>query len=189
MRYNNFLQDFKSDAKQAYLLLRIPSMNALRIKYRSYDPLIKVFVPFLYIQIPILQLVVILSVSRFLYTSTVHFSLDTLGPTLIGIMCWSFYITLVRLFLNKYVNLSNKHNKALELLTIFILFVFFCFSIVYFGTRLIILLLILFMLIKHYIKYYCNSFNLPNTLSENVVVKTLSSRSDRINNLFHNQMH
>ena len=111
-----------------------------------------------------------------------------LRTTLIGIMCWSFYITSVRLFLNKYVNFSNKHDKALELLTILILFVFFCFSIVYFGTRLIILLLILFMLIKHYIKHYSNSFNLPNTLSENVVVKTLSSRNERIKNLFNNQM-
>lgn len=189
MRYNNFLQDFKSDIKAAYLLFRfIPSMDALRLKYKSYNPIIKLFLPFLYIQIPLLQLVVILSVSYLLYTCTVHFSSDMLGPTLIGIMCWSFYITSVRLFLNKYVNLSNKHNKALELLSILILFVFLCFSILCFGTRWIILLLILFMLIKHYIKYYSNSFNLPNRLSENVVVKTLSSRNDRINNLFNNQM-
>jgi len=98
MRYN-FLQDFKSDMKRAYLLFRfIPSMDALRLKYKSYNPIIKVFLPFLYIQIPLLQLVVILSVSYLLYTCTVHFSSDMLGPTLIGIMCWSFYITSVRLF-------------------------------------------------------------------------------------------
>jgi len=139
MRYN-FLQDFKSDMKRAYLLFRfIPSMDALRLKYKSYNPIIKLFLPFLYIQIPLLQLVVILSVSYLLYTCTVHFSSYMLGPTLIGIMCWSFYITSVRLFLNKYVNFSNKHNKALELLSILILFVFLCFSIVCFGTRWIIL--------------------------------------------------
>ena len=84
--------------------------------------------------------------------------------------------------------MPNRYNKALDLLVIVLLFVFFCFSIVCFGTRLIILLAILFLLIKHYIKYYSNSFKLPNILSENVVAKTLSSREDRINHLFNKQM-
>ena len=142
----------------------------------------------MYIQIPLLQLVVILSVSYFLYTFTVHFSSGMLRTTLIGIMCWSFYITSVRLFLNKYVNFSNKHDKAFRVVNDIYIIRFFLLLIVYFGTRLIILLLILFMLIKHYIKHYSNSFNLPNTLSENVVAKLFLHENERIKNLFNNQM-
>lgn len=139
---------------------------------------------------PILQLLIIISASYFFYVSILHFSSESgvLALTLLEISLASIYLTLVKLFLAKHVKLSS-HDKILEFLAIIIIFLFLCFSIIYFGTRTIILVIIPVLLIKYYFKYYSNnSFDLVNRLKDNVVAKTLSARTKRIDNLFSRTM-
>jgi hypothetical protein len=172
-------------------IVNIPSLSDLCIKYKRYNPIIKSFIPFVYIKLPILQLLIILSASCFFYVSILHFSSESevLALTLLEISLASIYLTLVKLFLAKHVKLSHSHDKILELLAIIIIFLFLCFSIIYFGTRTIILVIIPVLLIKYYFKYYSNnSFDLVSRLKDNVVAKTLSARTKRIDNLFSRTM-
>jgi hypothetical protein len=133
---------------------------------------------------------IILSASCFFYVSILHFSSGSrvLALTLLEISLASIYLTLVKFFVAKHVKLSHSHNKILDLLVIIIIFLFLCFSIIYFGTRTSILVIIPVLLIKYYFKYYPNnSFDL-NRLKDNVVAKSLSARTKSIDNLFSRTM-
>jgi hypothetical protein len=186
-----FLNIFKKDLISSYYdITDIPSLSDLRVQYKGYNPIIKSFIPFVYIKLPILQLLIILSASCFFYVSILHFSSGSgvLALTLLEISLASIYLTLVKFFVAKHVKLSHSHNKILDLLVIIIIFLFLCFSIIYFGTRTSILVIIPVLLIKYYFKYYPNnSFDL-NRLKDNVVAKTLSARTKRIDNLFSRTM-
>ena len=190
-KLKHFLNTLKKDLISTYYdLVNIPSLSDLRVKYKGYNPIIKSFIPFVYIKLPILQLLIILSASCFFYVSILHFSSGSgvLALTLLEISLASIYLTLVKFFVAKHVKLSHSHNKILDLLVIIIIFLFLCFSIIYFGTRTSILVIIPVLLIKYYFKYYPNnSFDL-NRLKDNVVAKTLSARTKRIDNLFSRTM-
>jgi hypothetical protein len=186
-----FLNIFKKDLISSYYdITDIPSLSDLRFKYKGYNPIIKSFIPFVYIKLPILQLLIILSASCFFYVSILHFSSGSgvLALTLLEISLASIYLTLVKFFVAKHVKLSHSHNKILDLLVIIIIFLFLCFSIIYFGTRTSILVIIPVLLIKYYFKYYPNNSFDFNRLKDNVVAKTLSARTKRIDNLFSRTM-
>ena len=114
MLYKNYIQRSLSDVKETYFSIRrISGYKSLCLKYKNYNPLVKSFLPFIYIQVPLLQLLVILSVSYSIYIAIVHFSSGALSSTLIGIMCWSLYISLAHIFFNalrrlKYLTVSYR---------------------------------------------------------------------------------
>ena len=67
-------------------IIHIPSLNSLKFKYKDYNPVFKFFIPFMYINIPVLQLIVISSASYYIYKMYVHFSSGSLASTLLEII-------------------------------------------------------------------------------------------------------
>ena len=105
-------------------IIHIPSLNSLKFKYKEYNPVFKFFIPFMYINIPVLQLIVISSASYYIYKMYVHFSSGSLASTLLEIIGISLYLTSMGLFVRKYIKLDDTQNSRIELLGIFIMSLF-----------------------------------------------------------------
>jgi hypothetical protein len=169
-------------------IIHIPSMNALKRKYKDYNPVSKFFTPFMYINIPILQLIVISSASYYIYKMYVHFSSGSLASTLLEIIGVSLYLTSMGLFVRKYIKLDDTQNSRIELLGIFIISVFICVLIIYFNFPISFLLLVPFFLAKYFFKHYSNVKFSPRDKFKNALVQTLYAQSDRIKDLYAKKM-
>lgn len=169
-------------------LIAIPSMKSLNTKYKDYNPVFKVFIPFAYIQTPLAQLFVVSSGAYFIYKAFVHWSSGALASPLLEVMFISLYLTSMGVFVTKYIKLGDKQNRYVELLGIFLMFVFICVLIIDFNMSITFLLFVPFSLIKYFLKHHTSVNLSPRDRFKNTVVQTVYAQSDRINVLYANKM-